>query len=109
MKLLLVIEADTNDADYVTEMTEVTPETLEPLLPIFAAIKAMTVKHQADRNHHNWPNSEYANDTVESVYEGILTEEQIEFFNDYAPQGEYGIHTIKLIKVLNVESETAYL
>ena len=54
MKLLLIIEADTNDADYVTEMTEVTPETLEPLLPIFTAIKDMTVKHQTDRNHHNW-------------------------------------------------------
>lgn len=109
MKLLLIIEADTNDADYVTEMTEVTPETLEPLLPIFTAIKDMTVKHQTDRNHYNWPNSECASDTVESVYEDILTEEQIELFNEYTPYGEYGIHTIKSIKVLVVESETDYL
>ena len=100
MKRLLVIVAD-NDGDYVTEMNEITPEQLEELLPVFEAIKNFkpykaTSEGGSPWTHsHNWPKG-----SGEYVPRKDLGEK--------SPYGEYGIHTIKTIKVLNVESETSY-
>lgn len=118
MKLLLIIKADTNDADYVFTHNVITPEKLEELKPIFAAIAAFkpykTKIEGASRewsHDHNWPNGDcYRDDLGEKtpveIYAGTLTQDQVEEFEDcYVP---CGIHDIVSIKVLEVANETTY-
>lgn len=100
MKQVLIIKADTNDADYVHRITEVTPETIEELIPVIEAVKA---------KDGQWPRGEYADGDPEEIYEGILTPEQIDNFGGFCPYGEHGIHTIASIKVLTVVEEKRYL
>lgn len=89
----LKIVADTNDADYVTEITTVTMQEIEDILPVIEAIKNC-------KKHFNWSKGEYArrDEMPDKIYAGILTEDQIEMFNDYCPYGEYGIHTIESVE-----------
>lgn len=101
-KKYLVIVADTNDADYVETMNVVTDEQLQKLDLIIKAIKKC-------KDRHNWPNYDGADKSIEQLYEGILTEKQIEFFNDLCPTGEYGIHTIESIRLLEVISDKQLL
>jgi len=101
-KKYVIITADTNDADYITEKTEVSDKTIELLKPIAEAIKNC-------KKRHNWPNHEYVDDCLDFLYEGILTEDQIELFNSLCPSSEYGIHTIKNIEILVVEEEYSLL
>lgn len=102
MKKYIEIEADYNDGDYVTKRTEITDDQLEKLKPIIEAIKNCETSH-------NWETEELCDDcTPEELYleKGILTEEQIKFFNkNFKPYSEYGIHSIDSIKLLIVQEE----
>ena len=98
----MIIEADTNDADYITSEHEVEPEDLIKLQPVFDAIKAK-------RFEENWPRHDYADGSPEELYKGILTQEQIDWFDGFRPYGEVGIHSINSIKVLEVVNETKYI
>ncbi len=97
MKKYIEIEADHNDADYVTSRHKVTDKALAKLEPIIEAIKA--------QHGHNWDNSEYGDEDPATMYKGVLTQEQIDFFNDLVPYAEHGIHTITNIKLLVVAQE----
>ena len=123
MKLVLSIKADTNDADYVTQQTVVTPEQLAELQPVFEAIakfkpyKTKTEDGQMDWTHnHNWPmgdgnympRTDLGEKEPKEIYAKKLTPEQVEMFSDLCPFGEYGIHTIAEIKVMEVGEETVY-
>ena len=100
MKYELVITADTNDADYATSTNTVTQETIDKLSPIIKAIKDRNATTRRGSGQYNWRIGEYAtkNEGPDVVYDGILTEDQIEFFSDLVPHGEYGIHTIESIE-----------
>lgn len=56
---------------------------------------------------HNWNTSEYSHEeeSPENMYEEFLTEGEVEIFNTFLPYGEYGIHTIEEIKILEISSE----
>ena len=127
-KYKLIIEADTNDADYVSTINEITKDDLEKLYPVFDAIKNFKpyngksvdkdCQFDHERTHnHNWPygDEEYipridlGEKTVEEIYADVLTPDQIELFTDLCPFGEYGIHTITSIKVLEYIQEKEYL
>jgi len=95
---LLVIEADYNDGDYVTEMSEVSDETLAILEPIIKIVKSKRGK---------WPECDGLNKILE-YYAGELTEDQIETFSSYVPWNEYGVHSIKSITVLKVAEKIVY-
>lgn len=101
MKYIL-IKADTNDADYVMEMVKVTDEKLEELLPIIKVISECEA-------YHNFPNSEYEDDTVDNLYKDKLTQEQINTIMNITPYGENGVHTIVSIKLFEVTSEIELL
>lgn len=79
----LVIEADENDADYVTSTNEVSTQDIVDLEPIIKVIKG---------KRHNWENGERGNPWKK--YKEILTKKQIDWFEDLIPHSEYGIHTI---------------
>lgn len=86
----IVITADTNDGDYVTEINKITQEELDEIFPVIEAIKKCP-------EQHNWPAPvEYGFDELKKRYPE-LSEEQIEIFDAWCPTGEYGIHTIKSI------------
>ena len=97
----LYIQADTNDADYISELNKISDNDLEKIKPLIGAIK--TCKQQ-----HNWDTSEYGDFCPKELYpdfsEGIF-----ETFSNYVPYGEYGIHTIKRIEVYEVTEVTKLL
>lgn len=109
MKKMLYIKTDENDCNYHTYFDEITEEKLKEILPIIEVIK----KHRSYpngeyphlRNDCKWNTREMDDETVEKEYKGELTEKQIELMNDYIPDGEFGIHTIVDIRIINVESE----
>lgn len=101
MKKYIIVEGDTNDADYIRERTLITDKELKELKPIIKAIKSC-------KKDHNWSN-EYSNESVEEIYKGMLTEDQLELFEDYVPHGEYGVHTITSIILIHVVKETELL
>jgi predicted DNA-binding transcriptional regulator YafY len=110
MKTLIIVEADTNDGDYVDRIKYLEdllhPE--EPVASLETIIKvAKAIKKSKQR--HNWLTSDYKRDTEkrpEELYKNVLTEDEIDWFSqELTPYGEYGIHTIVSIKILHVESE----
>lgn len=118
MKKYLVITADTNDGDYVTEKHSVTDETIELLKPAIEAVKNFKPykvhMHNIDWNHsHNFPTGECCREdlgekTPKEYYVdgGFMTEDQFLDFEEYVPYAEYGIHTITSIEILEVSEET---
>jgi hypothetical protein len=103
MKVLL-IKADTNDADYVISENIIKDDELEKILHIIDVVKTKTAS-MTGWSRHNWPWGEYSDNTPSELYEGLLTEDEIEMFQEYLPYGEFGIHTIISIKLLHVERE----
>jgi hypothetical protein len=124
-KFKLIIKADTNDANYIQSVQDITQEELNALLPIFEAIKNFkpyitkgTGQSELEWTHdHNWPgDGEYCPRTdlgekyPAEIYAGILTEDQVELFNEYRPYGgECDVHSIVKITVLEYIDEKEYL
>ena len=104
MKKYIIIKADTNDADYVTEVSEITDEQIELIKPIIEAIKnAPKDKHGWG---HNYETEEMINKADAKKLYGHL--EGFEIFNSFVPYGDSnypGIHTIKSVKIVS-EIET---
>ena len=104
MTKYLIIEADTNDGDYITEKQAIaTEEELEDIKRIVEVIRNC-------KKRHNWPNGECARDgELEALYDGLLSPNEIDFFSQYVPNGEYGIHTIVSVEILVVSEEITLL
>ena len=122
-KLKLIIEADTNDADYISSINEIDLETLESLKPLFTAIKNFkpytVVSKDMDWTHDNnfpygdgeyTPRLDLGEKTVEEIYAEVVSPEILDNFKEnFCPYGEHGIHTIKQITVLEYIDEKKYL
>lgn len=106
MKLYLEIKADTNDADYVHKRSEIDEELLEKFKPLIAAIE------KNGKNHgHNWLTSDYRREGEKGPHEmySEFGEELVDWFSDLVPHGEYGVHSIRRIKLLKVLEEETLL
>lgn len=110
MKKLLIIKADTNDADYIHEIIPVegfVEESLPVIIKVAAAIKEYNA---ANAYGHNWDVSEYSrNKSPQEIYKGKLTEEEIEIFQEICPHGHDGIHTINSITIYTITNEQQLL
>lgn len=97
MKYLL-IEADWNDADYVSDMTEISDSTVKFIEKVAKVIKEC-------KSRHNWPECD-GWQSIEKLYEGVLTEEEIEDFSEYVPNAyeSDGVHSITEIKIYDVNN-----
>lgn len=114
--LLLIMTADTNDADYVTKTSTIELADLRLIEPIIEKIKNFKPYKTLDGKMYwthdsNWPTGEMRRDDLgekspAEIYD--LTEEEAEDFQSYLPYGENGIHTITTIKVVEVVSEKVY-
>lgn len=111
-KYLLLITADTNDADYVTSKHWIEPEKFNKFTPLIQAIKDF--KPYAGRTYswgaytcdHNWAIGEclrrdLGEKSPKEIYHDI-DESIIEEFEELLPYGEYGIHTIESINIYTV-------
>jgi len=112
--LKILIEGDTNDGDYISEMSDITQETLDLILPVIEAVKSST-------EFHNWSN-EYDSKSIEDKYPQFCVRnddydpedeydyefelgEALEAFSGLVPSGEYGVHSIKKIEIYRCEPE----
>ena len=105
-KKQIVITVDTNDADYNTSINVITDEDLKKLMPLIKAIKTFQpYQGKYGLNHHNYPNGEYAYrpdlgvKTPRELYPSV-NEEAFQIFEDLAPYGEYGYHSIESIELI---------
>lgn len=92
-KHLLIVKADYNDADYVTEISEVSDKDLAKLRPIFNKIK----NYYGD---HNWASKhEY------------LTEDEVDRMENYVPYApdSMDIHSIASIKIYDFTDTKTYI
>ena len=113
MKQLVIVQGDHNDADYLYNITELDTESEyyeEQMKYLKLFVKAIDWFHEKNKGthvRHNWNVSEYCRDpSPKEVYEGILTEDDVEAINEYfIPWGEDGIHSVYYIKIYNIESE----
>ena len=84
----VVVIADENDADYLTQITTVTSEDSSRIKLICTLIGT---------SHGNWNTSEYGGLDPSSKHANILSKEDIEFFNGLVPYGENGVHTVRSV------------
>lgn len=91
MKKYIIITADTNDGDYITEKTLITDEQIELIKPIIEEIK----KNNGDFGvgEAGWRNPSKEEYTHMKGYD---------LFMEIIPYGENGFHSIDSIEVITV-------
>lgn len=105
----ILVQVDTNDADYAYAFNPISDEDLAELKPLIEKIKA-------NKDRHNFPNRyEYHVETTPyDLYVSEETREQDEialdlFLDMYVPVTQVGFHTIKSIEIYDVGHVTELL
>lgn len=106
----IIITVDSNDADYLTQISVITKEDLEKIMPLIKAVKNFK-PYKGEWSpglfqtfHHNYPNGEHSpredmgEKTKEEIYPDI-DEEAFEIFEEFCEYGEYGFHTIESVEI----------
>ena len=117
--LELVIKADYNDADYITETNTISEEDLELIKPLIAKIaefpRRSRIKNAVgDRDMtHNYDTSGHHRNDVggNEYYSQFFPQEVMDMFEELLPYGgdDMGIHTIVSIEVYPVPVKTKLL
>ena len=98
MKKYIFIKADTNDGDYISKLTEIKNwDEFQQFLPLIATIKNC-------KKSHNWETGDNSDTELNEQYPEFDLN-LLENFDYYVPSGEYGVHTIEEIKILEVNNE----
>jgi len=108
MSKYIYIKADTNDGDYISKKSEITDDQIELIKPVIEQLKFRKDKLNEDKMHnwnewrHNWVTSEYSESTLYDMYieTNLLTQEQVDLFDEFVPFGEYGVHTVESVEIL---------
>lgn len=107
MKKYLLIEADTNDVDYISSKNEVSDKEIEEIRPVALAIKAFKPYKRLINGKEVYFSHNYNSGDSRRMYE--FTPEELyghipgfELFDELRPHGEYGIHTITRIEIIEV-------
>lgn len=121
--IYLKVVADSNDADYYTEIKQIDNATVDKFKPLIKAIakfrpyKNKPVNSGFQQTHsHNWPKGEYCcredlgEKTIHELYDKFDAELLDEFDENYVPHGYEGnIHTIESICVIEISAVTNLL
>ncbi len=102
---LLIIKADTNDADYIHNI--ITIESAEKKKQIQELLKRIVPVLDAEGDH-NWENGDQGDSAEEYVKEGKMTEADADYFGELVPYAEYGIHSIEDIILYDVINKEEY-
>ena len=87
---LVIVEADTNDGDYIHSIFKTTKERAEECKNIFTKIKESVI---STSDYHTPP---------EEMYKAVLTDLEFDVLEDCLPYGECGIHTIESVSIYKV-------
>jgi len=85
---------DENDADYLTRLVPIEDEDIA---------KIKEIAKNIDNVYHNWPTDRP--DEFKALYDGKLTEDDIELLEEYLPSSLEGVHTIMQISIFDIASE----
>lgn len=97
---LVVITGDAGDADYTSKATVVTDNDLKVVRKVVKALKAWAKDKKW--SSCNWDSRMSA----EEQYPGLLTEDELEQFEDLLPgTGDHPIHTITSVKLYEFTSK----
>lgn len=107
-KRFLLVKADENDADYVTEKRSISDDSLEKVREIINALKEGSKKVDRDGRTRieriAWGTGDCRADDNDPyllyALKGLLTIDEIEWFDQWLPHREHGIHTIESIEVI---------
>jgi hypothetical protein len=110
---VIIMEGDINDGDMITEATVITNSEYKKhgygkLTTFDVELFRKIAKIVMDKNGKNgrYETNDQASTSLNNQYKDLLTEDEIEFFNDFVPYHEYGIHTIDsiiLVEAGNIE------
>lgn len=101
MNKILIVTADVNDGDYMINYDFITDEEIIKIKHILSIIKLNDYRWETGefRDKNNGPHQDY-------VLNNVLTDADIEFFDQFCPVGDPnfpGIHTIVKVVVANIE------
>lgn len=101
---LIIIKADTNDGDYVYRMVEVDA----PIYDREYRERLVRIGKALSETRGTWGKGDQMDDGNDpfEVYKDTLSEEDIEWFNERTPSGEYGIHTVEAVTVYDIAGKT---
>lgn len=101
-KNLVIITGETDD-DQIISVNEVNDDEIEQIIDIVGKIEK-----DSDENFE-WPTNEYSDETLYEMYEEILTEDELDFLNNYIPYGVNGIWRVIMITVYRNISNKIYI
>lgn len=105
MKTVVIVKADTNDADYISAETEVRNSSQIELVRKFASLlKASNAPHG-----QNFPYSDYVDLTLEDLYGDKVSQQELRVFRNMVPYGEHGVHTIQSIRIVQIVQDEELL
>ena len=99
IRTMVLVDGDTNDGDNIHKLTKIHFKDEGTYIPLIKKV-GEAIKNVSSTHSNNWPNNQYSVGSHEELYDGILTEEEIETFNSFVPHGEYGVHTIDSIRLI---------
>lgn len=114
----LTITVDTNDADYITEVTDITESQYLIVKEVCGKIKQFKPyigtkpDYWKSLHHNNFPEGECCRkDLGEKSPKDIynISGEEYETFRELCPYDEYGFHTIESVKVSDIPSDEEIL
>lgn len=104
----LIVKADYNDADYVTEESNLDSIQKYCDYDVIDRIKKV-VQIIKDCPGHNWDFNSWRS-SCDAYYEGKLTEEDKDFFQEFVPSGgDNEVHTIESIRIIEISSDERLL
>ena len=118
MRRQIIIVGDSNDGDYITSINEITLQEIEIINPIIEKIKNFkpykSEKHNREhKNNYPWgevSRPDLGEKSPEELYHtDEINKEQWMFWESLLPCGEYGIHTINSIVILEILNENKLL
>lgn len=105
----VTVKADTNDGDYVEETTNIDQYIKYYDLDLVEVVKKTAKIIKENPDGHNWTSGEMYDEASMSYYKELLTPKEFEFFESLVPSGEYGIHSIESITILEVLTDERLL
>lgn len=100
MNYTIKIKVDTNDTDYMTEVSPITQGQLDIIRPLLDAIKRKTAEnrgyfHNYERDAKEMGRPEF---DVKTLYPGF-SEDTFDALDTFCPYNEDGFHTIESVEI----------
>ena len=103
---LVIVKADTNDADYAEQSTFINVSDSDDLEALELVRKVSKVLGETKgKFEYNWPRNEYSESDLYEQYSDYLTEDEIDGFSyGFVPNSENGVNSICNIKIVEVSN-----